>query len=347
MMFPDIKSADELTDEIARLFIGAYGFEDRTLGWINYQSGRGHILSSAVPIHYNNPKGRNKIKQLYNALSDAGAINISKVNYDHNSPHIFHESLKNALISSFTSVEEIIVDISSMTKLAILVCLSTLREFSGAVRIVYSEADNYSPSEQEYKDSKEDMEMFARFPTVGVGTIIRMSCLSSIRMQGQPVTMIAFASFNEQLVAHMLGTINPHRLIFINRKSSREDYIWREKATQEIHMKLIDEYSSNNPMDGNGRLKRTASTLDYRDTIKEIDEIYKELGNYERIICAATGSKMQTVGLFFSKILHPDIHIEYPSPDSYCVKGVSTGIRKVYEIYVSKYSEFIQQLSQY
>jgi hypothetical protein len=65
---------------------------------------------------------------------------------------------------------------------------------------------------------------------------------------------------------------------------------------------------------------------------------------YERIICAATGSKMQTVGLLFTKFLHPDIQIEYPSPDSYYVKGFSKGIRRVHEIVIPNYSEFVASL---
>ncbi len=62
-------------------------------------------------------------------------------------------------------------------------------------------------------------------------------------------------------------------------------------------------------------------------------------------ICAATGSKMQTVGLFFSKIKHPDIHIEYPTPDSYFVRGISQGVRNVHEVIIPRFSEFLRNIS--
>jgi hypothetical protein len=163
-------------------------------------------------------------------------------------------------------------------------------------------------------------------------------------MQGQPLTMVAFTSFNEQLVRHMLGSINPHRLLFINGRPPRTDFSWRERATQEIHKGLMEEYPVGNLFDEKGLLVRVASTLVYSETIEKIDEIYKQLGTYERIIVAATGSKMQTVGLFFSKMAHPDIHVEYPTPDSYFVKGMSMGVRKVHEIVIPRYAQFLKSL---
>jgi hypothetical protein len=215
---------------------------------------------------------------------------------------------------------------------------------SSDLRIVYSEAEYYSPSREEYVKYKDDLQKYAKFPSRGSESIVRTQCLSSIRMQGQPVSMVAFTSFNEQLVRHMLGTINPHRLIFINGRPPRKENKWREDATQEIHSKLIDEYRSDNRVDDNGQLNRTVSTLDYRETIDQINKIYEQFGTLERIICAATGSKMQTVGLFFSKIIHPDIHIEYPTPNSYCVQDLSRGIRKVHEVMIPNFSNFIKSI---
>lgn len=96
-----------------------------------------------------------------------------------------------------------------------------------------------------------------------------------------------------------------------------------------------------NPLDNKDLLKRYASTLDYRETIERIEEIYKEHGQYERIICAATGSKMQAVGLAFAKFMHPDIQVEYPTPDSYYIKEMTSGVRQVHEILIRNFSSFV------
>ena len=342
--FPAVKSAAVLHPDKKRLFIGAYGFEERSLGWFACQTQQRNILKYALMIKYKHPKGKNRIKESQQVLEKIGVVNPVDVSYDVRIPYNIEDLLFNKLDGLVSEVDEIVVDISAMTKLLILVCLFQLKEFKGNLRIVYSEAEEYAPTEKDYKNYCEGMKIMAKFPSSGVESIIRLRCLSSIRMQGQPVTLVAFTSFNEQLVRHMLGTINPHRLLFINGHPPRKDFAWREQATQEIHKRHIDEYVADNKLNSNGLLEHTSSTLDYRETIDRISQIHQQYGTYERIICAATGSKMQTVGLFFSKIIHPDIHVEYPTPDSYFVKGISNGVRKVHEIFIPVFSDFLKSI---
>ena len=343
--FTGITPAEKLDSGSKRLFVGAYGFEQRAMGWMDSQQGGTDILNRAVLLHYvNTSKGRNRRQAFRRGLETLGASNFTDVRYDVGDPYNIEASLSSTFDHELRHVEEVIVDVSAMTKLAILVTLCRLRTFDGRLRIVYTEANDYAPTKLEYDDSKSHMETIAKFPSQGVKSIIRMRCLSSIRMQGQPVSLIAFASFNEQLVRHMLGTISPHRLFLINGRPPSEDFAWRERATQEIHGRLMNEYSSDNPVDAAGLLQRNISTLQYRETIACIDEIYSQVALHERIICAATGSKMQTVGLFFAKEKHPDIHIEYPTPDSYFTARMSTGIKRVHEINILSFASFLNRL---
>ena len=347
MQFPALKEATKLDPNRRRLFIGAYGFEPRTLGWVNFQEGQGGILNKAIMFRYIHSKGRNRIRDLRKALANIGSPKPIDILHDLLSPHDIENKLSRKLVQNLADIEEIVLDVSSMTKLLILVSLCMLSNFEGTLRIVYSESERYAPTKEEYDKSKENMKIIARFPSYGVGSIVRTKCLSSIRMQGQPVTMVAFTSFNEQLIRHMLGTISPHRLLFINGRPPSDDYEWREYATQEIHKRLIDEYANDNPTNEKGYLARVTSTLKYHESIECIDNIYKQFGTYERIICAATGSKMQTVGLFFCKMMHPDIHIEYPTPDSYYVQGLSSGVKRVYEIVIPEFSAFLKNINPY
>lgn len=346
MQFPAVTPVSQLDSHHRRLLITAYGFEERALGWPESQYECAPSLSQALIFRYVRPKGRNRIAALRRAVARLCTSLPVEVRYDVRSPHTVETHLDLALKSELNRVDEVVVDISSMTKLMILVCLCKLAAFPGTVRIVYSEPKDYAPSQAEYAESKGAMEKMARFPSRGFDAIIRARCLSSIRMQGQPVILVAFTSFNEQLIRHMLGTISPHRLLFINGRPPRADYSWREHATQEIHQKLIEEYSVDNPCDRRDSLKRAASTLDYRETFRLLESIYSKYGAHERIIVAATGSKMQIVGLFFGKMAHPDIHIEYPTPDSYFVKGLSKGIRQVHEVVVPEFRSFLQGLAE-
>jgi hypothetical protein len=298
---------------------------------------------------YSRPKGPNRVLELHSNVSALGATQPTVVAYDYGSrfPGSIEETIEVEINKNVVGVDEVIVDISAMSKLLILLTLCKLTDFTGVLRIVYSEAEEYAPTQDGFEHQRETMGTISGFPTQGVESIIRTKCLSSIRMQGQPVSLIAFTSFNEQLVRHMLGTLSPHRLIFINGRPDRIDYGWREKATQQIHQRLIDEYSVDNPINETGLLERAASTLDYRETVVRFHEIYKQIGLYERIIIAATGSKMQTLGLFVSKILYPDMHVEYPTPDSYFVTGLSSRVRLVHEVVVSNFKEFTRGLRPY
>jgi len=342
--FPGIQPATKLEPSKKRLYIGAYGFEDRSVGWMESQKEKSSILDHAFMIKYQNPKGKNRIEESKKALSKICKARPIDIVYNVSSPYQIEDLIVEKIGKFFPSVDEIVLDISAMTKLLILAALFQLKDYEGDLRIIYCEAEESAPEEEKYRRDISDMQKMTSFPSSGVESIIRLRCLSSIRMQGQPVTMIAFTSFNEQLVRHMLGTISPHRLIFINGHPTREDYAWRENAMQEIHKRLIAEYPSDNRLNARGLLERTAGTLDYRDTINRISEIYNEYGMYERIICAATGSKMQTVGLFFSKIKYPDIHVEYPTPDSYFEEGYSKGIRSVNEIFIPQFADFIRNI---
>lgn len=341
-ILPELQAASILRRGPRRLFIGAYGFETRCLGWARIQPIQERPITDALVFKYIHPKGKNKIKELRNRLKLLGAKQPGDINFDYYSPW----DIEDKIDKSFRSIkaDEIVIDISSMAKVLVLASLCKLENFKGAVRIIYSEAENYCPKRATYEKVKNSIAIVAKFPSSGCEEVIRLRCLSSIRMQGQPIVLAAFTSFNVRLLSHMLGYMTPHRLLLINGRPPRGSYKWREEATQFIHDKYRLEYEADNPIDNDKLLKRRSSTLYYQDTVRVLQDIYSQYGLLERIVCAATGSKMQTVGLYFAKVLYPDIQIDYPTPDSYLVKDMTTGVRMVHELYLPNYSQFIQSL---
>lgn len=339
---PPLTPVEKLSRQQQRAYVGAYGFEDRSLGWSLAMTKDHQAISAAFVFKYLHPKGPNRIKELKAALHRIGANKVTNINYDMVCPQPLEDTLPMQL--HLDDFSEVVVDISAMTKLLILLVLSKLQQYAGTVRIVYSEAEDYCPSKAEYDPVKGQMAATARFPSRGAEQIVRLRCLNSIRMQGQPVTLVAFASFNEKLVSHMLGFISPHRLILINGRPPRTEYAWRERATHDIQKRFCQEYDTDNPLNSKGLLARATSTLDYRETVDEVENIYRQHGLFERIICAATGSKMQTLGLFLSKIMHPDLQIEYPTPDSYYFNDMTRGVKQVHEVVIENFAPFLIRL---
>jgi hypothetical protein len=210
-----------------------------------------------------------------------------------------------------------------MSKLAIILILDVCRELNLNVNLLYVEAKTYGPLRKEYEQAKRQKDLHR--PSVqlytGVHKVIRVSRLSSVAMQGQPSAAIVFMSFNEVLTQALLNTVYPSRLLLINGKPPKLK--WREEATAWIHEQLRQEWLElDNPLNDGRRARkslpeRVTSTLDYRETLNILVGLYWSLAIDHRIILAPTGSKMQAIACFFAKALHPDIHVEYPTPSGF------------------------------
>ena len=110
------------------------------------------------------------------------------------------------------------------------------------------------------------------------------------------------------------------RLFLINGRPPQHS--WREEATAWIHDQVRKEWEEDNPSTEveNSLVplpNRKVSTLDYRETVFLLIDLYWKLSASHRILLAPAGSKLQSVGCFMIKALHPDIHIEYPSPEGF------------------------------
>jgi hypothetical protein len=74
-------------------------------------------------------------------------------------------------------------------------------------------------------------------------------------------------------------------------------------------------------------------------------QLYWELSVDHRILLAPSGSKLQTVGCFLVKALHPDIHIEYPSPEGF-FPSYSTGTGPWWLLDLGRLSELLSVISE-
>jgi hypothetical protein len=165
-------------------------------------------------------------------------------------------------------------------------------------------------------------------------------------MQGEPSAAIAFMSMNEMLTQALLSAVYPSRLFLINGHPPVHQ--WRERATAWIHEQLIQEWpDQDNPMkqgpDGEWLPERTTSTLDYRETTEMIRELYWKLALNYRIILAPTGAKMQTVGAFIARAMHPDMHVEYPTPKGF-LDFYSRGIGSKWIVDFGRLGDFVSRL---
>ncbi len=301
------------SDEVA---VHAPGFEKRTLSVLD-------VLvptpgASAVLLDYRPFNPSNRLAQVRSELNAKGMA-VSDIQYDRFDPTEYPDALRHRLVEN--RARHAVIDVSTMSKLAVILTLKVCYDLDLQVTLLYSEAETYGPSQQEFETARDNNEIHR--PTLqiftGVHGVVRAGSVASVAMQGQPTAALVFMSFNDALTQVLLNTVYPSRLLLINGRPPIHS--WREQATAWIHDEVRREWESDNPMITNGHggtlPARAVSTLDYRETVALLIELYWELSETHRVLLAPAGSKMQAVGCFFAKALHPDVHIEYPSPEGF------------------------------
>ncbi len=302
------------------VLVHAPGFEDRALA-IPEMFGDSARNAKGILLDYVPKDPRNRLVEVRGRLAARGvAITDSDVlQYNRFEPGDFETRLHAKLQGS--RARRVILDVSTMSKLAIILVLNVCCRLQVEVFIVYAEAEAYGPNQEEFEDAKRRGRLHQPSVSVftGVHGVVRVDSLSSVAMQGQPTAAIVFMSFNDALTQVLLNTVYPSRLLLIN---SRPPYHrWREEATAWIHDQVRREWEGDNPVVSgthNAVLpKRVVSTLDYRETVEVVSRLYWDLSVNHRILLAPAGSKLQAIGCYFAKALYPDIQVEYPSPKGF------------------------------
>jgi hypothetical protein len=346
-LLPPLRPCDRLPLGEGDIVIHAPGFEDRTMAVAEAvvpSPGARAILLEYLPF---NPT--NRLSDVREALLARGIELADEdiLKYDRFEPGDFETRLEKRLVVH--GARRAVVDISTMSKLEIMLVLNVCHTLCLSVRVLYSEAQVYGPSQEEFEGAREKHEIHRPSLQVftGVHGVVRVNSLASVAMQGQPTAALVFMSFNDALTQMLLNTVYPSRLFLINGRPPVHS--WREEATAWIHDQVRREWEDDNPaqpaVEGGVPLpKRVVSTLDYREAVLLLLQLYWELSSNHRVLLAPAGSKLQAVGCYLVKALHPDIHIEYPSPEGF-LHYYSSGIGIRWLLDLGQLSERLSAIS--
>lgn len=321
------------------IYLSAIGFEDRSLSVLNEAIESRCNFDKVIAIEYE-PHNRNNRKSDYhdklNQLCIPAEDRICLV-YNRYDPESFVGSFRH-VVKNLDRGMTLIVDISAMSKFLIVVLLQELREINERLEIVYAEAKTYHPTKKEYQIKKNELTSETPvFLTTDVYTIVTTNSLSSFIMQGYPLLIIAFPTFNNKEVVAILNEIMPQKLISLVGKPHRKSDLWRIGAVQYIN-KMIEDHISYE--------EKEVSTFDYIETIKCLEEIYIEYGDTHRIIIAPTGSKLQSIAVFLFKQMHPDVQIIYPVTKEFA-EEYTKGYRALWRIRFDNFYKVIDNLNKY
>jgi hypothetical protein len=308
------------------------GFEDRAIKALKVSLEAGESGYSVILINYLPFVAENRLEEI-RRICQAHCIPIQGLQYDRPNPSGIGETL---LTLPGMKRGNILVDISGMSKLLIVQILAALGKrpfgFSGTT-VLYTMAQSYPPNEYEVDEALEKMKgdplYSAMFLSSGVFEVTIVPELSSTSMEGQPIRLITFPSFNPNQLAALRSEIQSSSFTLIHGIPPLKENAWRPAKIKT--MNRIDSISN--------REDREASTLDYEETLNLLLEAYDKYGMTDRIVVAPTGSKMQTVAVGILRAFMDDVQIVYPTPRIFPKPHeYTTGATQLYRLDLNKFS---------
>lgn len=337
--FPEIQDFNIESLREPAVYIGAAGFEDRGLAVLNKAKQRKKTFEHVIGIEYEPLDHRNKKEEFEKLACEvvSSESNMKWVTYNRESPGEFDEALTQ-IHRTCSQVPNICFDISAMSKLLILILLQVLRNIDASLTIAYVQPKVYHPDEKEFKEKIEEAKRTQKIPeflTGGVYEVVTTSALSSVSMQSYSTALVAFPTFNHKLLSALQSEVTPQDLIIIEGEPLRDHNKWRRGAIRQLNEEF---YSSA------ARKTAAVSTFYYKETVERLEELYKDYQFTHEFLIAPANSKLQAVGVFFFKQMHPEVQILYPTPKSFLFAQYTEGTMQIHQIFLPNFGRFIKSL---
>lgn len=295
------------------------GFEDRSLAVLQQALAGGQHFR-VILVEYLPFMPANRARELA-ALCEQVGINPTRLVYDRQNPAGF-----GALLAGKATAcpGRIYVDVSAMSRLLIVQTLVALRQSPGGLQravVAYAEAQTYPPDRQDVevgiRQSEVDPLYVVLFLSSGVHDVNIVPELSALSFGANQMRLVVFPSFNPHQLTALRADLQPSRFTLIHGNPPSPQNQWRPEAISRLNR--LDSVPNAEHV--------SASTLDYRETLDCLLELYRREATRERLVISPTGSKMQTVAVGLLRAFMDDVQIVYPtpkefrSPDNY-TKGV-------------------------
>lgn len=299
------------------------GFEDRAIETLRRTCEAGRTSFSLGIVSYRPDYQENRIREL-RTISEKAALQITDFVYDRTNPAGMGEELQH-----FTrQFDRVFIDISGMSRLLIVQTLVALiSEQSQPITIIYGAAEEYPPSKDQFEQDNNDSNAkpAPSYLSSGIFEIAATPELSSVSMLGEAIRLISFPSFAHEQLTNLIQELQPTYAEFIHGVPPAQENTWRTEAIRALNRLTLNELRWKN--------EHKTSTLDYRETLHKLLQIYAERNMFDRLVVAPTGSKMQAVAVgLFRAVLH-DVQIVYPTPQTFTEPGRYTlGFRQLYKV---------------
>jgi hypothetical protein len=208
--------------------------------------------------------------------------------------------------------------------------------------LLYTEAAVYRPTEEEFQDERE------RF--TGTGEVGLDDGVLDVTIAGEntgvpspnlPQSLIVFPGFSRDRVRAIISQLDSDWIVapefalltWMIGLPPHQDLLWRRQALYEIHD------VSNVAGD-----THDVSTLDYRETLRALDDAYVSPETEANIAIAALGSKMQAVGIALFCCARSDVSVYLARPRAYNASSYTQGVRCSWQLELGDTSRLRHEL---
>lgn len=313
------------------LLITAAGFEDRATAICAVASTLeidNHVVITYPTNRQDNESSREKL------IGIPRSEQLHEVAYD-------RAEFRTRLLSIFEGYAarpgiNVVVDVSGLSSYTFFrlmpVCLETLP--AARLHIFYAEAEEYFPEQKEWTEfllsiaDPSDSLMIARryaerpagFQSRGVEIVFESEAFLGSNQDALPVQIVAFPNFSLERMKSMVSfcenqfnSLGRDTEWFLGQPPDVVKNGWRAEALRKLYLV------------GEDRL-HSVSTLQYRDTLRALDDLWESKCTERHMIITTLGSKMQHFGVLCFLKMHQDVGLVLSEPAEFVAGRFSTGI---------------------
>lgn len=322
------------------LFLGAMGFEERTTAGLTRLVDNGVRTRKALVLefdlyHQATEKRREGYERLVAQLTNGTVyrpVNAPVTSVD----PVLPERLRDAFLAAASDKPiSVLFDTTSCPSRILSKCLRVLASVPCDLTILYSEAENYYPTKEEWESGKLRPKGFRiEGPFSGVRFVEKPLTLQADDIGERPVSLVLFPTFNTERTSGVIAEVDPARRVWLIGEP-------HDLPADNYRIDMAKAFAA--PAIYPGDPWSLLTTFDYRETMKALAGVYAaDRGKY-RIAVMPHGSKMQTLGVNLFALAH-EVSMIFAMPKDYNPNRYSDGCRQVWAIPLGNTSQLQEKL---
>jgi hypothetical protein len=329
-LLPNISPIMQIADSHVEydIFIGAFGFEERTFEAANALAQAAVKIKNAIMFEYDmhyeaNLLMREKYESALSQITSSKPYRPMLAPIATQDPFFQDRLLKLIRTLSCQNTPNILFDITSCTSQILAKTLAVLLDHHCNLTILYSEAANYYPTSEEWQQGKiHAQNSRVQGPFAGVRFVEKPPILQADDFAELPIALVLFPTFNTERTSGVLAELSPTRRIWLFGEP-------HDAGNNSYRIDMSKAFAA--PIMCAGDPWAIVNTFNYTKTLLTLGGIFSENRFKYRIVIMPHGSKMQTLAVSLFTSVH-ETSLVFATPKTYATDRYSKGCLQVWAL---------------